>query len=147
MNSSQLVEAAVDTFYRATNDADQTSVLCALEQLGASPKEAWHLFQFIPMAFAHTAFEPLGVRFQDRYIRLLPSDARETRRLADEPYYRSALAEAYKRRASASNPLEALMPVYLWSAEFAAIQELVHKPEGLRNVCLTEPILLEYEPS
>jgi hypothetical protein len=53
------ISGVVDVFIELP-DADQDTILRVLMAAGLSPRDAWHCYQYVPMAFAHAAFGPAG---------------------------------------------------------------------------------------
>jgi hypothetical protein len=137
------VNTAVEVFL-ALPRADQEATLEALAGRGLAPREAWRLYQFVPIAFCHVVLRGRGVHFEPGYLSIHPDTmAREMRLLSDEPLYTAAIRVAVVRIAAGATP-EELLPVFGRSAEFAAINQMLHKGSQLRDIALVEPALFEF---
>jgi hypothetical protein len=64
--SAEIIATAISIFY-ANPKADQETILQALDNAGIPPREAWELYQFLPIAFVHVAFRDQGVVFTPDY--------------------------------------------------------------------------------
>jgi hypothetical protein len=60
--SAEVIATAISIFY-ANPKADRETILQALDNAGIPPREAWELYQFLPIAFVHVAFRDQGVAF------------------------------------------------------------------------------------
>jgi|RhiMetdeSRZDD1v2_1073273.scaffolds.fasta_scaffold408474_2 hypothetical protein len=142
--SAETIAKAIATFY-ANPKADRETILQALENAGISPREAWELHQFLPIAFVHVAFRDLGVIFTPDYeLEAAGSSARTRHKFADEPIYVAGVAAAEGALADGHTALE-LRPVFRHSAEYPVILQLVRPDGSMDGIGLTEPILFEYE--
>jgi hypothetical protein len=137
------VNTAVEVFL-AHPHADQDETLAALADRGLAPRQAWRLYQFVPIAFCHVVLRGSGVGFLPAYLSVHPdTDAREERLLSDEPIYAAAVRLAEQRVAAGAGPAE-LLPVFGRSAEYAAVNQLLHQGSQLRDIRLVEPLLFEF---
>ena len=64
--SAETIAKAIAIFY-ANPKADQEAIVQALDNAGIPPREAWELYQFLPIAFVHVAFRDQGVVFTPDY--------------------------------------------------------------------------------
>jgi len=137
------VNAAVEVFL-AHPRADQTATLSALADRGLDPGDAWRLYQFVPIAFCRIVLRGAGVEFESAYLAVDPATmARRRRLLSDEPVFAAAVNAAERRFAGGGTTME-LLPVFGRSAEYAAINQLLHQGSQLRDIRLTEPALFEF---
>ncbi len=137
------VGAAVEVMLRHP-EANQDQVLALLEGCGFTAPEAWRVYQFLAIAFAHVVFRGRGVEFQPGYVLMDPdSSARSTHRLADEPLYAAGVAAAEARVARGGTPQQ-LLPVFGRSAEYSVIRQLAGPDGRLDGVVLTEPLLMTF---
>jgi hypothetical protein len=137
------MNTAVEVFL-AHPRADQDATLAALAGRGLAPRDAWRLYQFVPIAFCHVVLRGSGVEFQPAYLSVHPDTmAREQRLLSDEPFYTAAVRAA-EERVAAGATLAELLPVFGRSAEYAAINQLLHKGSQLRDIRFVEPALFEF---
>jgi hypothetical protein len=142
--SAETIATAITTFY-ANPKADQETILRALDDAGIPPRQAWELYQFLPIAFTHVAFRDQGVIFTPDYqLDAAGSSARTRHMFADEPIYVAGVTAAEGALADGHTALE-LRPVFHHSAEYAAILQLVPPDGSTDGIELTEPILFEYE--
>jgi hypothetical protein len=142
--SAETIAKAIAIFY-ANPKADQETILRALDNAGIPPREAWELYQFLPIAFVHVAFRDQGVVFTPDYeLDAAGSSARTRHNFADEPIYVAGVAAAEGMLADGHTALE-LRPVFRQSAEYAVILKLVRPDGSLDGIGLTEPLLFEYE--
>jgi hypothetical protein len=137
----EAVSIAVDVFL-AHPRADQDETLTALADRGLAPREAWRLYQFVPIAFCHVVLRGSGVGFEPAYLSVHPdTGVRERRLLSDEPIYTAAVRLAEERVAAGAAEL---LPVLGRSAEYAVINHLLHQGSQLRHIRLVEPALFEF---
>lgn len=138
------VNTAVEVFL-ALPHADQDETLSALADRGLSPRDAWRLYQFVPIAFCHVVLRGSGVEFQPAYLSIQPDTMdRKRQLLSEEPIYAAAVRAAEERVAAGATPT-GLLPVFGRSAEYAAINQLLHQGSELRDIGLVEPALFEFE--
>lgn len=138
------IERAIAVFY-ANPDGDWKVIGPALEAAGYTPRQAWELFQFLPIAYVHVAFKPHGVAFTQDYLQAHghPSN-HTTHRFEDEPIYVQGVAAA-ERFVNEGHTAFELRPVFHISAEYAAILKLLNTGSEMEDIRLVEPILFEYE--
>jgi hypothetical protein len=142
--SIETIANAIAVFY-ANPKADQQTILQALDDAGIPPRQAWELYQFLPIAFVHVAFRDQGVLFAPDYeLDGAGSAARTRHRFVAEPIYVAGVTAAEDALASGHTALE-LRPVFRHSAEYAAILELIRPDGAMDGIRLTEPVLFEYE--
>jgi hypothetical protein len=138
------IEKAIAVFF-ANPDGDWTVIGAALQVAGYTPRQAWELFQFLPIAYVHVAFAPQGVVFTPTYLLAHghPSN-RTTHRFVDEPIYVQGVAAAEQYLSEGHSAWE-LRPGFHNSAEYSAILKLLNTGSEMENIRLTEPLLMEYE--
>jgi hypothetical protein len=142
--SAETIAKAITIFY-ANPKAEQETILQALDDAGISPRQAWELYQFLPIAFVHVAFRDQGVDFTPGYeLDAAGSSARTRHKFADEPIYVAGVIAAEGALADGRTALE-LRPVFRHSAEYAAILQLIRPDGSMDGIALTEPVLFEYE--
>lgn len=137
------IETAVEVLL-ANPNAEQAEVLGALENRGLPPREAWRLFQFVPIAFARVVLRDCGIEFQDGYeVMNQETNVRTHHWLRDEPLYMAAVRSA-DRWVARGFMLNELFPIVSWSAEWDLIRQF-RKPMGdLTGVWLTELLLIDF---
>ncbi len=144
----EFIETIVTAMLRHPDpEAGQDEMLPVIESCGLSPREAWRVYQFLPISFVHVALAETGVRFQPDYFTADPvTNTRIRHQLADEPLYLAGVACAKCMLANGYS-LTQLKPVYQQSGEYQCIKELAETPQELENsdIVCTEPFLLEFD--
>jgi hypothetical protein len=121
---------------------DQDEALREIERAGVPPSDAWRLYQLVPIAFCHLLFAAKGVGFPPRFIeRHNGTDV--SREFAQESIYNQAMAVAASR-VERGNPIDMLLPVARYSAEFETICALLGSGAALENIRLVEPVFMPY---
>jgi hypothetical protein len=140
------VETVVEVLF-ANPNAEQAEVLDAIEQRGIPPRDAYRLYQFVPIAFVHVVLRGRGVEFQEGF-ELWNSDTQERSHhwLRDEPFYVAAVRSAERWVALGHTP-EQLLPILGRSAEWDLIRRYRQPNGDLRGIWLTEPVLFEFTGS
>jgi hypothetical protein len=134
--SAETIATAIIVFY-ANPKADQETILQALDNAGIPPREAWELYQFLPMAFVHVAFRDQGVVFMPDYeLDAAGSPARTRHKFADEPIYVAGVTAAEGALSDGHTALE-LRPVFHHSAEYGVILQLVGPDGSMDGIRLT----------
>jgi hypothetical protein len=65
--------------------ADQEETLAVLAARGIALRDAWQLYQFVPIVFCRVVLRGSGVEFQPAYLAIHPDTmARERRLLSNE---------------------------------------------------------------
>jgi len=126
-------------------EADQTAALAALESKGVTPREAWRLYQFLPIAFFHVIMRGKGVVFEPHYIAVNPITLDHTQhKFVDEPLYIAGVNAAEQMIAIEQSPQD-LFPIYGRSAEYHTLLQLLPPDGDPMGIGFVEPILYDYE--
>lgn len=138
------------TVFLANEHADQHAMLAALAAQGFTPREAWRIYQFVPIAFMHVAFRGTGVTFQPGFERAKFERAKgatsvlSKHLLADEPLYVAGVRAAERLIANGYAPAQ-LLPVFRQSAEYNCMRKLQAAGSHVRDLVFVEPLLIDYE--
>jgi len=138
-----LVETAIDVFL-AHPDADDKAIHAALIKEGITPREAWRLLQFVPIAYVHVVLERSFCRFQPGYVAWNSKTGEKVHHLLrDEPLYRAGVRSARRWLARGANDNQIRL-VYGRSAEWNALQKALAANPRTRGVEFCEPALVEF---
>ena len=135
--------ASALTIFRNSPELDDESVFWALVDSGVERSLAASIFEFLPSAYCRVLLLKSGVRFSNSFIRA--ASPLKTQSLSAEPVWVPLLAYAESEIRGGATSQEIMM-VAGRSAEFQAINQMLHKKAELKNIVLT-PILLPWPES
>lgn len=138
---SDLIARVVPLFAEHQQSDDDT-LLDAMVALDINRQQAVALLDFMPIAFFHVAADGKIADIPEHYLRY-SSDQKPIGevRFADEPIYVAA-----RQYAENEYECEGLDPVSMRSAEFNAMNAMLHKGTPMERVRLGPSVIMDYAP-
>ncbi|HEV7767403.1 MAG TPA: hypothetical protein VGQ76_20550 [Thermoanaerobaculia bacterium] len=140
MDTTSIVRRAVTVFAEHPR-ADLNQLRRALQSAGLMQEQASDVIEFVPLAFARTFLDGMGIVFEDEYVRVDDQGRERMRRkLMDEATYRDALAVAPEVMATAGQ--DAFLAVASRSSELQAVNTALHHGVDPAGLQASEPTML-----
>lgn len=135
--------ASALTIFRTSPNLDDESVFRALVDKGVERSLAARLVEFLPIAYCRILLLKSGVQFSNTFTR--SASPLKIQSLSSEPVWVPFLAYAESEIRKGASRQEILI-IAGRSAEFDAVNQMLHKKAELKNIALT-PILLPWPES
>jgi len=134
------LSAAVAAF-REFRDLDDIDMYRRFVGMGAEPRFAARLVEFVPMAYGRLLLSPSRVRFSDSFQRRLSDgNVSEPRPLTSEPVWNAAL-EFASREVKSGLSVDDFLFLAARSAEFQGVNQMLNQGSKLENIACTSPLL------
>lgn len=138
MNVPAAIRAALPVLVQYGH-VDRVVLRAWLVRYGLTNPQALAVIRFVPLAFGREVMNGMGVQFPETYVRVV-GEHREERALADEPFFREAVALAPQL------PRDAVTTIALQSAELQALNAALHGGANPQDLVAGPPVI-EFEPN
>ncbi|HEV7645464.1 MAG TPA: hypothetical protein VGO50_16095 [Pyrinomonadaceae bacterium] len=149
MEISEAIKSALNVFREYKTTPDLETIGLVLPKTGMSREMAWHIIDFMPLAFGRAFMKDACRGFSDEYERCSYKNGQAVdkviKKLTDEPVFLEAKRIALEMIEGGKVNDPGFQAVLERSVELNAIKHLVSKGSKPENIVLSSPYLLRRE--